>query len=64
MDEAFPKELCEKVYRDLTEYEIKSNGLERMCGPWMTCAVNVAVGNRSIVTKPHRDTQGFLFGVT
>ena len=22
MNEAFPKELCEKVYRDLTEYEI------------------------------------------
>ena len=33
MDEAFPKELCEKVYRDLTEYEIKSNGLERICEP-------------------------------
>ena len=35
-----------------------------MCGPWMTYAVNVAVGNQSIVTKPHRDTQGFLFGLS
>ena len=30
----------------------------------MTCAVNVAVGNRSIVTKLHRDTQGFLFSLS
>ena len=30
----------------------------------MTCAVNVAVGNQPIVTEPHRDTQGFLFGLS
>src|SRR6266496_1037389 len=36
----------------------------RLCGPWMGCAVNVAVDDKPVETSPHRDVLGFLHGIS
>ena len=35
-----------------------------MCGPWIICAVNIAVDGIPVETLPHRDVQGFLYGLS
>jgi hypothetical protein len=61
--ELFPTHHNERVLRDLTQHSL-NEGEERLCGPWMGCAVNIAVGAVPVKTRPHRDTQGFLSGMS
>jgi hypothetical protein len=61
--ECFPRSHCSRVFRDLTQYGL-GEGQERMCGPWTTCAVNIAADGVPVETSPHRDVQGFLHGLS
>jgi hypothetical protein len=61
--ECFPKSHCSRIFRDLTQYGLDA-GQERMCGPWTTCAINIAVDGIPVETSPHRDVQGFLHGLS
>lgn len=61
--EWFPKHHLQRVFRDLTQHPLK-NGEERLCGPWMGCAVNVAVDGKPVETTPHRDVMGFVHGIS
>ena len=62
-DQWFPRHYHGKAYRDLSCCSLNP-GEEKLCGPWMGCAVNVAVDRKPVETKPHRDIQGFLHGMS
>src|SRR6266496_2156931 len=59
----FPRHHLSRIFRDLTQHPLQ-NGEARLCGPWMGCAVNVAVDDKPVETSPHRDVLGFLHGIS
>jgi hypothetical protein len=59
----FPKSHCSRVFRDLTQYDLGA-GQERMCGPWTTCAVNIAADDIPVEASLHRDVLCFLHGLS
>lgn len=61
--ELFPAHHHQRILRDLTQHPL-NEGEDRLCGPWIGCAVNVAVDGKPVQTRPHRDVQRFLSGMS
>jgi hypothetical protein len=58
----FPKHHHATIIHDLRRYTLDVNH-RPLCGPWMGCAVNIAVDGKPVETLPHRDLMGFHEGM-
>jgi len=52
--------IAPRVYKDFMRYPLP-NGLERLCGAWAGCVVNLGKDD-PVQTKPHRDVKESIFG--
>ena len=60
----FPKHHHLRIIKELNLGSTLDDNHRPLCGPWMGCAVNVAVDNKPVETTPHRDLMGFFEGMS